>query len=109
MHINTHFDHIGEPARPVVKVGDKVYVGTLIGEACEVISANIHSSVSGKVLAVEARPPPNGTNVMAVVIENGVLKGYKGRGKNVVIPKGVTFSVDITPKKHYICLIRKQS
>ena len=41
--------HIGAPANPTVKVGDKVYVGTLIGEAGGFVSAPIHSSVSGVV------------------------------------------------------------
>ena len=41
--------HIGAPAKPVVKKGDKVKVGTLIAEAGGFISANIHSSVSGTV------------------------------------------------------------
>ena len=44
--------HIGAPAKPVVKNGDKVFVGTLIGEAQGFVSANIHSSVSGTVKAV---------------------------------------------------------
>ena len=41
--------HIGAPANPVVKVGDHVFVGTLIGEAAGYVSSNIHSSVSGTV------------------------------------------------------------
>ena len=45
--------HIGAPANPTVKPGDKVFVGTLIGEAGGYVSANIHSSVSG---TVKVRP-----------------------------------------------------
>ena len=41
--------HIGAPAEPVVKKGDTVMVGTLIGKATGFVSANIHSSVSGTV------------------------------------------------------------
>lgn len=44
--------HIGAPAKPVVKKGDKVKVGTLIAEAGGFISAPIHSSVSGTVFKV---------------------------------------------------------
>ena len=62
--------HIGEPARPVVKVGDKVYVGTLIGEACGVISANIHSSVSGTVKKIDSFLMPNGKNCESFIIES---------------------------------------
>lgn len=41
--------HIGAPADPVVKKGDKVFVGTLIAAACGFVSAPVHSSVSGTV------------------------------------------------------------
>ncbi len=60
--------HIGAPAAPTVKKGDTVYVGTLIGEAQGFISANIHSSVSGTVTAIETYLMPNGkeTNLVAI-------------------------------------------
>ncbi len=41
--------HIGTPAVPVVKKGDKVFVGTLIAETGGYVSAAVHSSVSGTV------------------------------------------------------------
>lgn len=41
--------HIGAPAQPIVQKGDTVKVGTLIAKAAGFVSANIHSSVSGKV------------------------------------------------------------
>ena len=44
--------HIGAPAKALVKKGDEVFVGTKIGEAGGFVSANIHSSVSGTVAAV---------------------------------------------------------
>ena len=40
--------HIGAPAVAVVKKGDMVKVGTLLAKAGGFVSANIHSSVSGK-------------------------------------------------------------
>ena len=42
--------HIGNPAKPVVKVGDLVRIGTKIGEADGRVSSDIYSSVSGKVV-----------------------------------------------------------
>ena len=45
--------HIGKPAKAIGKKGDDVTVGQLIGEADGFVSSNIHSSVSGKVKAVE--------------------------------------------------------
>ena len=63
--------HIGAPANPVVKVGDYVKVGQLIGEAAGFISAPVHASVSGTVTAVEPRLHPiQGVPAMAVVIKN---------------------------------------
>lgn len=45
--------HIGAPCQPVVKKGDTVKVGTLIGKIVGFVSANIHSSVSGTVLKLD--------------------------------------------------------
>ena len=45
--------HIGAPATPIVKRGDMVMAGQLIATATGFVSANIHSSVSGKVVAVD--------------------------------------------------------
>ena len=45
--------HIGAPAIPVIQVGDKVKKGALIAEASGAISANVYSSVSGEVVAIE--------------------------------------------------------
>lgn len=62
--------HIGAPAVPVVKKGDRVLVGQLIAEASGFISANIHSSVSGTVKAIEARMTIAGTKVDSIIVEN---------------------------------------
>lgn len=62
--------HIGNSACPVVKQGDKVYVGTLIAEADGFISAPIHSSVSGVVKKIEQITISNGNICNAVVIES---------------------------------------
>ena len=45
--------HIGAPAAPCVKAGDKVFVGTKIGEATGFVSAPVHASVSGTVKGFE--------------------------------------------------------
>lgn len=45
--------HIGKPAQPVVKKGDKVDAGQLIGKVPEgELGANVHSSINGKVKEV---------------------------------------------------------
>ena len=62
--------HIGAECKPLVAKGDTVLLGQKIGAADTPISAPVHASVSGKVLAVEPRIHPNGAKVMSVVIEN---------------------------------------
>ena len=44
--------HLGAPAVPCVAVGDKVCMGQKIAEAGGYVSANIHSAVSGEVIAI---------------------------------------------------------
>ncbi len=65
--------HIGAPAKPLVKKGDRVLVGQKIGEAGGFISANVICSVSGTVKAVEPRLMVNGSMVMSVIVENDGL------------------------------------
>lgn len=61
--------HIGAPSEAVVKVGDVVKVGQLIGEASSFVSATVHSSVSGVVKEVGKKMTSGGLEV-CVVIEN---------------------------------------
>lgn len=65
--------HIGAPAKPLVKKGDRVLVGQKIGEAGGFISANVICSVSGTVKAVEPRLMVNGSMVTSVIVENDGL------------------------------------
>ena len=64
--------HIGVPCKPLVKKGDLVTVGQVIGDN-QGLCVPVHASVSGKVKAVEPRPHTSGTMVMSVVIENDHL------------------------------------
>lgn len=61
--------HIGAPAKPIVEVGQIVKKGQKIAEAEGKISANIHSSISGEVIAIEKRPTLNGS-ADCIVIKN---------------------------------------
>jgi len=60
--------HLGAPAVPCVAPGDKVKVGTVIGEPAGFISAYVHSPVSGTVKTVAPRKDMLGNNVMHVEI-----------------------------------------
>lgn len=75
--------HIGAPANAIVKVGDEVKLGQKIGEQQGFVSCNVHSSVSGKVIAIEQREVPGGTG-LCVVIEND----FKDEIHESVKPKG---------------------
>jgi len=62
--------HIGAPANPIVKKGDAVFVGTLVGEAGGFVSAPVHSSVSGTVVDVKDLTIGNGTLQKYIIIES---------------------------------------
>lgn len=61
--------HIGAPATAAVKKGDTVRVGDLIGTATGFVSANVHSSVSGTVTAVDLAMDGGGVRKPAVTIK----------------------------------------
>lgn len=72
---------IGAPANPLVKKGDRVLAGQIIGEAGGFISANVICSVSGTVKAVEPRRVASGGMVNSVVVENdGQYEAVEGMG-----------------------------
>ena len=62
--------HIVAPAVPIVKVGDKVCVGTKIADAGGFVSVPIHSSVSGTVKKLDSFLSSNGRSCMAILIES---------------------------------------
>ncbi len=62
--------HLGAPATAAVAVGDTVKVGQKIGEQAGFISAPVHSSVSGTVVAIEDRPHANRGMCPSIVIES---------------------------------------
>lgn len=60
--------HIGAPATPVVNPSDTVKVGQLIAKAEGFVSANIHSSVSGKVVRIDDVMDTTGYRRRAIII-----------------------------------------
>ncbi len=62
--------HIGAPCKCTVQIGQEVKKGDLIGEPTGFVSAPVHASVSGKVVALMDIPNAMGRMVPAVVIEN---------------------------------------
>ncbi|MCG8532675.1 MAG: RnfABCDGE type electron transport complex subunit C, partial [Desulfovibrionales bacterium] len=60
--------NLGAPSHPVVKKGDLVKVGSLIGEGRGFVAANVHSSVSGKVFKIDSVMDASGYKRPAVII-----------------------------------------
>ena len=89
--------HIGAPAKALVKKGDEVFVGTKIGEAGGLVSANIHSSVSGTVAAVEPFRLSNGRMCDSVVI--------KTDGKQTV--DSAVKAPEVTDKASFLAAVRE--
>ena len=95
--------HIGAPASPVVKKGDRVLAGQKIGDAAGMISSNIICSVSGTVKAIEPRLTVSGAMTEAIVVENdgeyetlagvGAKRDYTGLSKveirNIIKEAGI--------------------
>lgn len=70
--------HIGAPARPLVEVGDTVHKGQLIAEAVGAVSAPVHASSSGTVVAIDefTAPHPSGLPIKSIVIETDGLEQW---------------------------------
>ncbi len=62
--------HAGAPSEPVVNAGDSVKTGSLIAQAKGFISSNLHSSISGKVIAIEESSHPVIGSSRAIIIES---------------------------------------
>lgn len=88
--------HVGSPAEAVVKVGDRVGRGQLIGKPGRGISAAVHATISGTVVAIEDRmaPHPSGLTQPTVVIESD------GEDRWADLPPPITddFPLPVTPQ-----------
>ncbi|MFZ5998749.1 MAG: electron transport complex subunit RsxC [Nitrospirota bacterium] len=62
--------HIGAPCKLSVTIGQEVKKGEVIGTPEGFVSAPVHSSVSGKVVAIGEFPLATGRTATSVVIEN---------------------------------------
>lgn len=89
--------HIGAPAQPIVAVGDQVKVGQLIAQAGGFVSANVHSSVSGKVKKIEDFVDGNGYKKQAIIIT------VEGDEWDESIDRSVGIRRDITMQPSEIC------
>ena len=60
--------HLGQRAKPLVQVGDKVLKGQMIGQADGEISCAVHAPTSGTVSAVDLAPVPHPSGLPDVCI-----------------------------------------
>ena len=89
--------HIGAPARIIVKAGDVVKVGTLIGESGAGLSSPVYSSVSGTVKKIDEIVMLAGNHVPTVIIESD--------GEQALDPSIAPYSV--STKAEFLDAIRK--
>ena len=62
--------HIGKPAKPIVKKNDPVLAGQVIAEADGFVSANVICSCSGTVKTIEKRRTISGALMECIVVDN---------------------------------------
>jgi electron transport complex protein RnfC len=91
--------HVGAPCEPVVRLDQEVFMGQLVADSKEALSAPIHSPVSGKVLAIDLHPHLNGTRVLSIFIQND----GQDTPHESVHPHG---SVEALPPEQLLSIIR---
>lgn len=62
--------HIGAPATPIVKRGDKVKRGDRVADAGGFVSAPVHTPISGTVVKIDTARTPQGMPVNAIYIKS---------------------------------------
>ena len=84
--------HIGAPAKVEVKKGDKVKVGQVIARAGGMVSANVHSPVSGTVNKIDDIVDASGYRRTAVIIDTEGDEWEDGIDRSTTIKKEITAS-----------------
>ena len=91
--------HIGAPTKVIVKRGDEVKVGQLIAEAGGFVSANIHSSVSGKVKKIDEVFDSSGYRKTSVIIDVDGDEWVETIDRSEELKKDITLSKEEIVKK----------
>lgn len=68
--------HIGAPATPIVKPGDEVLVGQVIGVVEQGLGCPVHASISGTVKEIVTRHDAQGRPIQNIVIENDGRRAF---------------------------------
>lgn len=75
--------HTGKPAKPIVRIGDRVERGDLIAEPDGWVSSPIHASASGTVTDIGLAPHPDGSFKTAITIAVEPFSGQVPRPRQV--------------------------
>jgi electron transport complex protein RnfC len=86
--------NLGAPAKPIVKRGDIIKTGQLIGIGESFISANVHSPVSGKILKLDLVLDSSGFRRQAVIIN---VQGDEWR-EDIDLSEDIIHDVQDTPE-----------
>lgn len=86
--------HIGAPARPLVGPGDRVLKGQMVAAGDGAVSAAVHASTSGEVLALEPHPAPHPSGLPVQTL--------------VIAPDGADRWVDLPEPDHALSLSREE-
>lgn len=90
---------LGAPSTPLVAKGDEVKVGTLIAKASGFVSANVHSSVSGKVAKIDDVLDASGYKRQAIIIDVAGDEWEESIDKTPALVKEITLTKEEIVKK----------
>ncbi|MBI9034830.1 MAG: electron transport complex subunit RsxC [Bacteroidales bacterium] len=84
--------HLGAPAKPLVKKGDVIKVGQLIAQGEAFISANIHSSVSGTVEKIDNVMDTSGYKRPCIIVKVEGDEWMESIDRSTEIKRDITVS-----------------
>lgn len=91
--------HIGAPASPVVEKGETVKAGQVIAKSQGFVSANIHSSVSGKVFKIDNVLDSTGYKKTSIIINTEGDEWAEGIDTSDAIIRDIVLSKEDIIKK----------
>lgn len=91
--------HLGVPAVPIVKKGDRVKTGQMIAKGEAFISANVHSSVTGVVQKIDEISDSSGYRRKAIIIKTEPDEWDEGIDVSTDLVKECSLSTEEITKK----------
>ncbi len=91
--------HIGAPSTPIVNKNDLVKAGQIIAKSSGFVSANIHSSVSGKVIKIDSVMDSSGYKKQSIIIQVDGDEWEESIDRDPNLKKTIDFSSEEIIKK----------